>query len=397
MGIVRTRRRLPVRALSTVAAGLVVFGAALLPGDPGPGGYLSELTGMEGRPVAAALLGAAAGAATWRSSSSRRTLVALAVLSPLVDSTAAGVCLALAAIAFARYNGRVRLLAGFLAWATSWSVLPAAVGLVAGSGTVQDSSPSAIGGVVYVWAPFVLGLWLAARQHVLEQMLDRAERLQREQEAVADRARARERARIAHDMHDVVAHRVSLMVLQAGALEVNATDPATAESAELIRATGAEALGQLRDVLGLLREDGAEVRPTEVRTLAGMDDLVQESVDAGLPVRLHRTGIEPDGMPLRVEQTVYRAAREALTNIHKHAGSVRSGIDLDIASERITLRVHNDPPAGRPGLPGAGTGLIALHEAVSLLDGEMTAGAREDGGFELHVAIPFRTTCEAAP
>ncbi|MQM27925.1 sensor histidine kinase [Glycomyces albidus] len=393
MGMIRTPQDLSVQAGSAVLAGLVVLGAGLLEGAPGPSGYLSALTGLADRPTAAALLAAAAGVAFWRAPVSRAPLTTLTLIAPLFDALAAGACLALAAFAFARYDDRVRPRAWFLIAATVWALAPAAAGLVAGTGTLRGSGPSIIGGVAYVWAPFALGLWLAARQQVLDQMRDRAEQLKRERKIVADQARARERTRIAHDMHDVVAHRVSLMVLHAGALEVNTHDAAAAESAELIRTVGVEALAELRTVLGLLHGDRTESRPPETPTL---DNLVQDSVHAGLPVRLHRTGLPLHDLPPHLERTVYRAVREALTNIHKHAGPVPCSIELHTDPHRILLRVRNAPPRDRPDLPGTGTGLIALREAVTLFGGKMTAGPCDDGGYELHVDLPLASRGRSA-
>ncbi|WP_242453914.1 sensor histidine kinase [Bailinhaonella thermotolerans] len=250
---------------------------------------------------------------------------------------------------------------------------------------------SALGGApLLVWLPLALGLWAGARRQVVAGLRERAERLEREQAALAGRARAQERARIARDMHDVLAHRVSLMVLRAGALEINAADPATAAEAELIRATGKEALTQLRAVLEVLGpRDGEPHRPQP--TLADLEDLLEQSRAAG--VRLERRDEGPGGdLPVMVQHAAYRVVQEALTNIHKHAGPVRARVALRRLPAALEVTVTNaPPPPGRPGPGagfGAGTGLVGLRERVALLGGEFAAGPMPGGGFTVQARFP---------
>jgi signal transduction histidine kinase len=245
--------------------------------------------------------------------------------------------------------------------------------------------------VLVVGMPFLLGLWVATRRALVAQLREEAERLEREQLLQAERARAQERARIARELHDVVAHRVGLMVLHAGALEVSLADPAAAEQAGLVRRTGREALEELRQVLGVLREhdDAAPLDPQP--TLADLDRLAQQSRDAGMPVTVAVEG-EPRRLPATVERAAYRLVQEALTNVHKHARNASSEVAVGYGPDCLEVAVRNAAPPGGPhpglALPGGGHGLVGLRERVTLLGGTFQAGPRLDGGFEVRASIP---------
>lgn len=257
-------------------------------------------------------------------------------------------------------------------------------GIVTGLGHVTMS----------VVLPFVFGLWVRARRQVLAQLRERAERLEREQHERAERARAEERRRIAREMHDVVAHRVALMVLHAGALEVSTGDPRTAEEAALIRTSGREALQELRQVLGMLRAPDAvpavpgapELAPQP--TLADLDRLLEASRSAGLPVRRADLG-DPHPISLTAERTAYRVVQEGLTNVAKHAGPVPTTVTLHRLPRELTVTVENAAPA-RPvdSPPHSGLGLVGLTERVVLAGGSVDARPRLDGGFRLTARIP---------
>jgi glucose-6-phosphate-specific signal transduction histidine kinase len=242
-----------------------------------------------------------------------------------------------------------------------------------------------------VGLPVLLGLWIGIRRALIEQLRGEAERLEREQLLEAERARAQERARIARELHDVVAHRVGLMVLHAGALEVSLTDPHAAEQAALVRQTGKEALDELRQVVGVLRDrdDGVPLDPQP--TLADLDRLAQQSRDAGTEVRLTVEG-ERRRLPATVERAAYRLVQEALTNVHKHAANAATEVGVRYGRERLEVCVGNArPPTGPdPGLAptGGGHGLLGLRERVTLLGGTFQAGPRADGGFEVSASIP---------
>jgi signal transduction histidine kinase len=250
---------------------------------------------------------------------------------------------------------------------------------------------SAVVTVLLVGVPVLLGLWIGSRRALVRQLRQEAERLQREQALRAEQATAQERARIARELHDVVAHRVGLMVLQAGALEVSLADPDAARQAGLVRQTGREALQELRHVLGVLRdrEDGAPLDPQP--TLADLDRLAQQSRDAGMEVLVAVEG-ERRRLPAMVERTAYRLVQEALTNVHKHATDATTEVDVRYRRDRLEVTVRNARPVNgpHPGLAaaGGGHGLLGLRERVALLGGSFRAGPRLDGGFEVSASIP---------
>ncbi|MEV4416830.1 histidine kinase [Catellatospora sp. NPDC049609] len=241
-----------------------------------------------------------------------------------------------------------------------------------------------------VLLPFVFGLWVRARRQVVAQLRERAERLEREQHERAEHARAEERRRIAREMHDVVAHRVALMVLHAGALEVSTADPRTAEEAALIRTTGREAMQELREVLGMLRAPdmaaGPDLAPQP--TMDELDRLLDSSRAAGLPVRRVDVG-EPHQVPLSAQRTAYRVVQEGLTNVAKHAGAAPTTVTLHHGPRELVVAVENAaPPLPAPPLPGSGLGLVGLAERLALAGGEVQARPRLDGGFLLYARIP---------
>ncbi|MEU4539197.1 histidine kinase [Streptosporangium sp. NPDC023825] len=234
--------------------------------------------------------------------------------------------------------------------------------------------------------PLVAGLWVRARRQVLAALRERAEQLRREQVLRAEQARAQERARIAREMHDVVAHRVSLMVLHAGALEVSAPDERTAEAAALIGGTGREALSNLREVLGVLRSQDSVRGPQP--TLADLDRLLDQTRALGIVVARHDEGTARPLGPV-VERTAYRVVQEALTNVHKHAADARTDVFVRYRPAELEVVVRNEPSAGASGdLPCSGWGLVGLRERVELVGGRLEAGPRDEGGFQVVAGIP---------
>ncbi|RLP83403.1 histidine kinase [Micromonospora sp. BL4] len=261
------------------------------------------------------------------------------------------------------------------------------VGLAVGG--VRRLTTATFGNVLLLTAclvglPLVVGLWVRARRDTLAALRDRAERLEREQEARADRIRAEERTRIAREMHDVVAHRVSLIVVHAGALEVTATDPETVESAALIRETGRQALTDLREVLGVLRQAAPPAVPEPA--LDALDELIGESRAAGLRVSRRDEGVAT-ALPATVERTAYRVVREALTNVRKHAADAETTVCLRYLPGGLEVVVRNGPSAGGLALPGAGHGLLGLRERVELLGGRLEAVPVHDG-FLVRALLP---------
>jgi signal transduction histidine kinase len=236
----------------------------------------------------------------------------------------------------------------------------------------------AVGGLL-AW-----GMFVRARRELVATLRERAERAEAEQSAMADRARAEERTRIAREMHDVVAHRVSLIALHAGGLELRPDVPPdeVERTAGLIRRTARLAMEDLRGALGVLRaSDAASGAPEAPQpTLADVPRLVEDSRSAGERVSLE-LDVPPDAWPPEnVGRDAYRIVQEALTNVHKHAHGAATTVTVHGApGEGLTLEVRNRLPVGQaaPTLPGAGAGLLGLGERVTLAGGEITHGPDE--------------------
>jgi signal transduction histidine kinase len=253
--------------------------------------------------------------------------------------------------------------------------------------------------VLLITGPFVLGTFVAVgaytgtRRDLVESLRDRAERAEAERELRAEQARLGERARIAQEMHDVLAHKVSLIALHAGGLEVNpAKEPATVErAAGVIRETARQAMEDLREVLGVLRQDvsadGADLTP--VPNAADLTRLVEASRHAGVSVRTEI--MLPADLPETIGRTAYRIVQEGLTNVHKHArGAATDVLVRRDAVHGMTVRVTNVcPVAAGSLLPGAGAGLVGLRERVGLAGGVLTAGPVSDGGWRLEARLPW--------
>ncbi|WP_047869895.1 sensor histidine kinase [Nocardiopsis sp. RV163] len=235
--------------------------------------------------------------------------------------------------------------------------------------------------------PMVFGLWVGTRRQLIDRLHERAERLEREQHMMADKAITAERTRIAREMHDVVAHRVSLMVLHAGGLEVSAEDPRTVEAAGLIRTTGREALTELRGILGVLRED-TDAAPTAPQpVLSDLDRLVEEWRAAGMPIDREEAG-PARPLPAGVQRTAYRIVQEGLTNAAKHAPGAAVTLRLHYADRQLEVEVANAPGRGPAApMPRSGFGLTGLRERVVLSGGSLSAGACPDGGWRLRAIV----------
>ncbi|MEY9877784.1 signal transduction histidine kinase [Streptacidiphilus sp. MAP12-33] len=234
----------------------------------------------------------------------------------------------------------------------------------------------------------LVALYVDARHRLVLALTERAERAEREQHLLARQARAEERARLAGEMHDIVTHRVSLMVLQAGALQVTAVDAPTRRAAQELRAAGCQALDELRDLVGILR---AEPEGDPTPSVEGIPLLVSESTAVGVPVTLEATGAASLASPV-VGRTAYRVVREALTNVRKHAPGARVTVRLEYGETRVRVRVRNTRPAG-PGTAalaatGSGLGLAQLRQRIELVHGTLHTGATPDGGFEVDAVLP---------
>lgn len=259
--------------------------------------------------------------------------------------------------------------------------------------------------------PVLLGMYVGARRRLMESLHERADSLERELSLLAERAeeraewaRTEERTRIAREMHDVVAHRVSLMVVHAAALQaVAAKDPVkAARNAALVGDMGRQALTELREMLGVLRAPAAQ-RPVAVPvvpvvvagqeegpSLAELEVLVGQSRAAGMVVRLDVRGEWP-GYAAEVEQAAYRVVQEALTNCHKHAPGAEVVVRLAHREGEVAMQVENGPcdgDVGGAGLPSGGNGLVGMRERVLGLGGVFVAGPTDSGGFRVSAVLP---------
>jgi signal transduction histidine kinase len=248
-------------------------------------------------------------------------------------------------------------------------------------------------------AGFVLAAWTAARvlrtRATLAAELHEAA-LRAEEDGAAERARAaaEERRRIAREMHDVVAHSVSVMVVQAGgARRILDRDPArAADAAGLIERTGRQALAEMRLLLGVLGAEGGGEGGLEPQpTLDGLEALVARARAAGLPVSLRVTGERRD-LPAGAEVAVYRVAQEALTNAIKHATGAPAALVLAWGEEALELTVADlgGHGGGEALLPGGGHGLVGMRERMRTYGGEVDAGPRPGGGYAVRARLPLR-------
>ncbi|MEW2251971.1 MULTISPECIES: sensor histidine kinase [unclassified Streptomyces] len=258
--------------------------------------------------------------------------------------------------------------------------------------------------VVFQTVPFalawVLGDSIRTRRAYYAQLEERAARLEKEREAQAKVAVAAERARIARELHDVVAHNVSVMVVQAdGAAYVLDAAPDQAKKAlETISSTGRQALAEMRRLLGVLRtgepQEGGEYVPQP--DVQQIEDLVEQCRTSGLPVDFKVEGT-PRPLPSGVELTAYRIVQEALTNTRKHGGpNAGASVRLVYFDDGLGLLVEDDGK-GAPhelyeegGIDGRGHGLIGMRERVGMVGGTLDAGPRPGGGFRISALLPLK-------
>jgi signal transduction histidine kinase len=233
------------------------------------------------------------------------------------------------------------------------------------------------------------GFALRERAEQAEAAEVRATQAEREREAAGRIAVAEERARIARELHDIVAHAVSVMVLQVGAVRHNLPD-ALAEDRDALRGVeraGRTALAEMRRLLGAMRRDGDEAELLPQPGLDGLDSLLDEIGRAGLPVELHVDG-EPFTLPRGIDVSAYRIVQEGLTNALKHARASNADVTLRYAPEELQIEVRDDGDGGAKS-DGPGYGLVGVRERVKLYGGEMTAGAATGGGFILSTRLPI--------
>jgi signal transduction histidine kinase len=247
-------------------------------------------------------------------------------------------------------------------------------------------------GSIFVVAVWLTGLYANTRRRYLEGLEERAERAERERDQQARMAAAAERARIARELHDVVAHNVSVMVVQAdGAGYAIDADPEQARLAvRNISRTGREALAEMRRLVGVLREDEQEAgaRATDYTPQPGLAQLEELVRGAGLPVLLRVDGV-PGELPEGQQLAVYRIVQEALTNALKHGGpGVRASVELAYGDGELLVRVTDDGRGASAPRGAGGHGLVGMRERVGMYGGTVTARPRPGGGFEVLARLP---------
>ena len=266
--------------------------------------------------------------------------------------------------------------------------------VLAGAAIVVYNDPGYDPGELF-FTPLLFAIgWLAGfamreRADQAEAAELRAAQAEREREALARVAVAEERSRIARELHDIVAHSVSVMVLQVGAVRHNLDGASAADIEALagVEATGRSALAEMRRLLGAMRSatDGFALAPQS--GLADLDALAEQVSRAGLPVRVHTDGM-PRTLPPALDVSAFRIVQEGLTNALKHSGAERVDVNVGYPAGELLIEVRDD---GRGPADGgeAGFGLAGIRERVSIYGGEMTARAREGGGFVLRARIPI--------
>ena len=321
----------------------------------------------------------------------------------------AAIALALMALALVwRREAPLRTLAAVCLIYAAWnaieppagSLLPFVIVLVAVFNAAQRTAPwpavaAGVAGMAAVWLEialtdnnfanytftgfFVVAAWLAGRGFRTREL---------GQEESARVAAAEERSRIARELHDVVAHNVTVMVIQAQAAQEAADrDSEVGKALGTIEATGQEALTEMRRLLGLLRADDEELSLAPQPSMRHLDRLAESVRRAGLPVELEVRG-NPVALPPGVDLSAYRIVQEALTNALKHAGPARARVVVRYCEEELELEITDDGSAGS-GANGAGHGLAGMRERVRVYGGSVESGNRPEGGYSVSVRLPL--------
>ncbi|MER5768297.1 sensor histidine kinase [Streptomyces sp. NPDC001985] len=371
--------------LVDLALWALLSGPVLLLGDPDDGGSWG------GAAAGVGLLGVAA--LVWR----RVPLLSLGIALALTAARNTELFASEYVLSMAAF--------GYLAGRRSPRARPALVffGSVAAAGLVAllllDRDPWAwpaqLGSLLFtVVVPWLVGRYVLQYAELIRTGWQLAERMEREQRAVADRERMRERSRIAGDMHDSLGHDLSLIAVRAAALEV---DPALSESrraaAGELRRAAADATARLRDIVGVLRADD-ERAPTAPAD-ESVRELVERARESGIAVRLREDGV-PRALPGMTDRAVHRVVQESLTNAAKHAPGAAVVVGVERAAGWVLVVVESGRAEGPPsGQASGGSGLVGLDERVRLAGGTLDHGPRPDGGFTVTARLPV--TAGATP
>jgi len=248
-----------------------------------------------------------------------------------------------------------------------------------------------IAGLALSGAALALGLYQKTRMAYFEQTRERAARLERERELLDQQAAADERMRIARELHDVVAHNVSLIVIQAQALGQTAQEPAARANAHTIAELGRDAMSEMHRTLELMRAVGAEEDRKPQPALDDLGPLLERTHAAGVNVELSVSGT-PRSLPVGVGLSAYRIVQEALTNVIKHSGSDRASVELRYGNDGLELEIvdHGGGAiAVRSELPRSGHGLVGMRERVALFGGSLQAGPLNGRGYRVLATLPY--------
>jgi signal transduction histidine kinase len=246
----------------------------------------------------------------------------------------------------------------------------------------------ALGLVVFSLVPWLVGQALRRERARTEELQELATQLAAEREQRTREAVSAERGRIARELHDIVGHAISLIAVQADAAgKLLRRDPSRArEPLETIQTTSRAALAEMRQLVGLLRDSNEEPPLEPQPGIADLERLVDNARHAGQPVTLELTG-ERRPLPATLDLAAYRIVQEGLTNVRKHAGSVRASVKIHYGENRLDVEVRNGGNAAIAS--GRGHGLIGIRERVTLLGGELKSGPAENGGFVLQARLPL--------
>jgi signal transduction histidine kinase len=245
------------------------------------------------------------------------------------------------------------------------------------------------------------GMFVRSKRQLMLSLRDRARRAETEARLRAEQAQRLAREAIAREMHDVLAHRLTLLSVHAGALEFrpDASREEIARAAGVIRESAHEALQDLREIIGVLRAGEPDDAGRPQPTLAALDALVAESREAGMKVTLVNHVTDPAAVPASVGRTAYRVAQEGLTNARKHAPGTEVTVRVSgTPGDGLAVHVTNPAPDGEvPPVPGSGQGLIGLTERATLAGGHLEHGPRGDGGFEIRAWLPWHEQTPSRP
>jgi signal transduction histidine kinase len=331
-----------------------------------------------------------AGALAWRRKAQLASV--LVAVAALFVETAAGVSLhkpvspivvgLIVVYSVAQYEPLQRAIVGL---AAALAGIFASIQLAIANGESYAGTDRAFVAFLLV-APWLVGRALHGRTREADDQAARAAQLEREQQ----RAVEEERARIARELHDVIAHSLSVMIVQAGAAEEVAkrSPERVLEPVRSIQATGRQALLEMGRLLGMLREGSEELGLAPQPGLADLDALVEETRQAGLPVELTVDGTKRP-LTQALDLSAYRIVQEALTNARKHAGeAARAQITLRYGAEALEIDVVDDGP-GAGKASGGGHGLIGMRERVAVFGGNLETGPRQGGGFAVRAVLPL--------